>query len=254
MGANRSCHSESAAVHRKMSLSMGPLEVVRLACCVCLLLWACQASVIAQTEKPLATRYVECVRDHLGRDVASRTLRTPIFESRQGSKAYGVVTAEHTSNGCQNTATLYIADPGEEGFRAVLQQKPEALPDGTVYDGDGIEAIRWSPSGKRILLEVSQWIWGTDSGWNIKYFVLPSDGRSARELPIRDAVATYFSRSCVREIASKQWLDDTRFEIEVRPAKDLDEEGMAGPTPSCVQKPRRFHFDVLRGRLHSAGD
>lgn len=48
----------------------------------------------AQIPKPLATQGVECVRDDKGRDVASRKMQTPIFVSKKGARAFGVVAAE----------------------------------------------------------------------------------------------------------------------------------------------------------------
>ena len=50
---------------------------------------------------------------------------------------------------------------------------------------------------------------------------------------------------------SKAWLDEGRIDIELKPYKDVDEEGDPGPTPSCVAKPTRFSFDVDSGNLLS---
>jgi hypothetical protein len=123
-----------------------------------------------------------------------------------------------------------------------------------VYDGNGVEAIRWSPSGQRILVEVSQWTWGTDFGWNTKYVLMTPNEPGARELPVVDTLDRQFAQPCVREVTSKGWRDDARIEIEVNPVKDVDEEGLAGPVPSCVQKPTRFSFDVVSASLHRTGD
>lgn len=217
----------------------------------CLLLWISQA-LLAQVGPLNTTRYVNCVRDGKGQDVASRTVRTPVFKSKQESRAYGVVIARHSAIGCQNITSVYISDRGDR-FRAVFHQHPEPRPDGTVYDGNGIEAIRWSPSGKLVLAELSQWTWGTDSGWNIKYLIATVGERIAREIQVGDAVAKQFRHPCAREVKSKGWLDDKQIEIEVSPAKDVDEEGTPGGLPSCVQKPTRFRFNVVSGTLAQNG-
>ncbi len=171
---------------------------------------------------------------------------TPVFDSKQGFRAYGVVLASHSAEGaCKNSSTVYFAQPAGT-FRVALQQTPEPLPDGSVYDGNGIKSIQWSPSGTRLLIEVSQWTWGTDSDWNTKYILLTPEG-DVRELPIMAAIQKHFAQPCVWLDRSKGWLDDARIDIELNPAKDVDEEGVAGPTPSCIGTPTQFSFDVVSG-------
>jgi hypothetical protein len=85
------------------------------------------------------------VRDDKGHDVASRSVQTAVFNSQQGFRAYGVVVASHSpERTCKNTSTVYLVEPGGT-FRVALQQTPELLPDGSVYDGNGVETIQWSP-------------------------------------------------------------------------------------------------------------
>jgi hypothetical protein len=226
-------------------------HVASLLGCACAVLFHLQVPAFAQSGHPPETRYVDCVRDNKGVPADSRTAKTPIFESKLGSRAYGVVNARMSSPAaCHNTTTVYVAGR-DRTFRIAFQQEPEPLSDGTVYDGNGIEALRWSPSGKRILVEVSQWTWGTDFGWNTKYVLITLGQQGAREIPVLDAVAKQVAQQCVRQVTSTRWLDDTRIEIEVRPAKDVDEDGETRPMPSCVQKPTRFSVDVLTGTLHS---
>lgn len=158
-----------------------------------------------------------------------------------------MVVASHLPEGtCKNTSTFYLAEPAGT-FRVALRQTPEPLPDGSVYDGNGIETIQWSPSGTRLLIEVSQWTWGTDYTWNTKYILLtPAEG-GARELPIMAAIQRYFAQPCARLVSLKGWLDDARIDIELNSDKDVDEEDVAGPTPSCVGTPTGFSFDVDAG-------
>jgi hypothetical protein len=177
-------------------------------------------------------------------------VQTPLFESKQGFRTYGLVVASYLPEGaCKNTSIIYVAEAAGP-FRVALQQSTELLPDGSVYDGNGIETIEWSPSGTRFLVQVSQWMWGTDGGEYTKYFLLtPAEG-NARELPIPAAIQRYFAQPCARLVDSKEWLDDgRRISIELMPVKDVDEEGVADPTPSCVITPTLFSFDVDSGEF-----
>ena len=222
--------------------------------CAFLLLCTVPVHSFAQGSKPLVTQYAECVKDDKGSDIASRALPTPVFESKLGFRTYGVVVAKRSPEGsCNNTSAVYIAGPGG-AFQLALQQKPEPLPDGSVFDGNGIEAIRWSPSGERLLVEVWQWTWGTDSTWNTKYVLINPGEQSARELPVSEAINRYFAKPCIRVLTSKGWLDDTRIGIEVSPTKDIDEEGVTLATPSCVQNPTKLWFDVVSGTLDATND
>ena len=213
------------------------------------LLFCCVAANALAGGKPLPTQYVECVRDDKGVDVASRSMSTPVIDSKPGFKAYGVVVASRSPEGaCKNTTTVYFAKSGGT-FRLALQQQSEVLPDGSVYDGNGIENIEWSPAGTRLLVELSQWTWGTDSTWNTKYILVTPATGHLRMLPISAAIQKHFPTTCAWFVSSKGWLDDQRIDVELRPYKDVDEEGAPGPTPSCVREPTRFSFDVNSGDL-----
>lgn len=207
----------------------------------------CLAAKAFSEVKPLPTEFLECVRDAKGVDVASRSMPTPVFDSKQGFRAYGVVVARRSPEGaCENTTTVYFTEPGGT-FRVAFEQKAERLPDGGVYDGNGIENLLWSPAGTRLLIEVSQWTWGTDSTWNTKYVVISSETGPATELPVTAAIQKHFAKPCAWIDSSEGWLDDERIAIELNPNLDVDEEGHAGPTPSCVQEPTHFTFDIDSG-------
>jgi hypothetical protein len=214
--------------------------------CACLLLCCLAAKAVAQS-KMLPTAYVECVQDDKGVYVASRSVPTPVFDSKQGFRAYGVVIASRSPEGaCKNTTTVYLAEP-EGTFRVGFQQQSERLPDGSVYDGAGLENIDWSPAGKRLLVKVSQWTWGTDGTWNTKYILLTPATGEVRELPISAAIQKHFAKPCTWLVSSQRWLDDGRIEIQLKADNELDEEGNAEETPSCIEKPTRFSFDVDSG-------
>jgi hypothetical protein len=210
-------------------------------------LLCCVATTVHSQEKPLKTEYLECLRNNKGRDVASRSLQTPVFVSKQGFKAYGLVVASYSPEGtCKNTSTVYLAEPGGK-FRVALQQTEERLPDGSVYDGNGIENVQWSPSGTRLLIEVSQWTWGTDTGSYTKYILVTASEDEPREVPILSAIQRYFAQECARLVSSKGWLDDKHIGIEIKPDQDVDEDGKGGPTRSCVGTTTQFSFDVDSG-------
>jgi hypothetical protein len=61
------------------------------------------------------------------------------------------------------------------------------------------------------------------------------------------AIQRYFVPPCARLVSSNGWLNETRIDVEVDPYKDVDDKGVAGPTPSCVATPTRFSFDVVSG-------
>ena len=171
-------------------------------------------------------------------------MSTPAVNSKQGFKAYGVVVARRSPEGaCTNTTTIYFSEPGGT-FRVALQQQSERLPDGSVYDGNGIERIEWSPAGTRLLVQLSQWTRGTDSTWNTKYILVTPAVGEVRELPIAAVIQKHFGKPCAWLVSSKAWLDDARIDMELKPYKDVDEEGTPGPTPSCVVKPTRFSLDA----------
>lgn len=219
--------------------------------CYAFLLFCCVAPNGYAQGKPLPTQYVECVQDDKGVNVASRSMPTPIFDSKRGFKAYGVVIASRSPEGaCTNTTTVYFAEPAGT-FRVAFQQQTQRLPDGSVFDGNGIENIRWSPAGTRLLIEVSQWTWGTDSTWNTKYILISPATDEVWEVPITAAIQKHFAKTCAWLDSSKEWLDESRIDIELKPYKDVDEEGDPEPTPSCVAKPTRLSFDVDSGNFVS---
>jgi hypothetical protein len=175
----------------------------------------------AQVSKPLTTQYLECARDALGNVVGSRTERTAVFAAKDKARAYGVVAAKYGYGACTNISSVYIAAP-QRPFTLVFKQVAEPLPDGTVYDGNGIQAIRWSPSGKRLLIEVSQ---------------------------PEEVILKRFTNPCQMSVTSRGWSDDSHIEFEVGPSKTYDVEGVPDPEPPCVEHTTKFTFDVVSQTL-----
>jgi hypothetical protein len=202
----------------------------------------------AQLNKALATQYLECVRNAEGKDVASRKEQTPVFATEDGTRAYGVAAAEYGSGTCKNTSFVYIAKP-QRPFVLLFKQVAEPLPDGTVYDGNGIQAIRWSPSGKWLLIEISQWAWGTDSTFHTKYLLLHRGENAPRQIMPEETIWKRFTHRCQMSNASRGWTDNSHIEFEVSPSQTKDEEGVPDPEPPCVKQMTRFSFDVVSQTL-----
>ena len=76
----------------------------------------------------------------------ARSARTAIVRSPKGFLAYGEVRVEVQGDDCENTTTLYVATGEGKEFKAVYKK------DG---DGNGIRIIGWSPSGERVLAEIT---------------------------------------------------------------------------------------------------
>lgn len=200
----------------------------------------------------LSTHYVECSRDALGLPVGSRTEKTPVFTSADGSKAFGIVTAEYQPGRCENISRIFMVGAGGT-HRELFHQGEETLPNGMVYDGNGVEAMRWSPSGIRLLVEISQWTWGTDFGWNTKYMFFTKDQPEPEQLTPEETIWQQFPHPCQMTIESLGWVDDRHIGFKAAPSQDHDEEGAPDPTPPCIDKVTRFIFDVTTQHLPPGG-
>lgn len=235
-----------------MRIPLTPCRLSRYRWYACLL-FCCAAANAFADDKPLPTQLVECVQDAKGVSLASQSIATPVFDSKQGFRAYGVVVASSSPQGaCTNTTTIYLAEPIGT-VRIAFQQQSERRQDGSVYDGNGIEKIQWSPAGTRLLIVVSQWTWGTDSTWNTKYILFtPATGRVS-ELPISAGIQKYFAKPCTWFDSPGAWLDDGRIAIKLQPYNSVDEEGNPEATPSCIATPAWFSFDVDSGDFMAGG-
>ena len=222
-----------------------------LQCGVALLI-AFHAPAFSQSPKPLATQYVGCVLNGQGVGIASQRVQTHMFASKTGERAFAVVVAESIGGSRQNTASLYVTER-HGSPQLVFRQQSETAPDGSTYDGNGVEAIRWSPSGKRLLAEISQWNYGSDSGVNAKYVLFTHGDHAAIPISPTEAVSKQFKRPCVVGTKSIGWLDDDRIEVEASPIVQEDEEGICDYALSCIQTPMRFSFDVRTGSAQPLG-
>ncbi|PYX97078.1 MAG: hypothetical protein DMG63_15375 [Acidobacteria bacterium] len=199
----------------------------------------------AQSLKPLPTEFVDCVTNQRGVPVASNKQQTPLIKSRSGIVAYAEITAQSSTIGqCQNSTTVYVGQ-GNGSFRRVLRQGVERISDGSIYDGNGVAYMSWSPSGRNLLVVLFQWIWGTDGDGNYKYFLIKAGDNAARLMFPERAIWEQFKHPCYAQISFNGWVDDERIQLETRPFINFDEEGKPDPTPSCIKEPTMFSFDVL---------
>ncbi|HET9743316.1 MAG TPA: hypothetical protein VFQ00_11250 [Terriglobales bacterium] len=139
---------------------------------------------------------------------------------------------------------MYVAE-NNGSFRPALQQGLEQLPDGSVYDGNGVAYLSWSPSGKDLLVVLSQWTWGTDESGEYKYLLIETRTSSAKLLSPERTIRKQFKNPCAALINVYRWVDDKRIELEVRPFTAINDEGKPDGTPSCVKTATMFSFDVV---------
>ncbi len=202
-------------------------------------------AVNGQSLRPLPTEFVDCLTNQLGVPVASNRRQTSLFESKVGIAAYAEIEAKaSTPAHCQNSTTVYVGK-SKGSFRPVLRQDVERLPDGSVYDGNGVPYLSWSPSGATLLVVLFQWTYGTDSGGNYKYFLIEKEHNSAKLILPERAIWKMFKGPCSALINFNGWIDNRRIGLEVRPFVATDEEGKPDTIPACVKETTTFSFDVL---------
>lgn len=124
-----------------------------------------------------------CYDVETGKLVGSRTSRTSVLVSRDGSfRAYA--ESDAVSAGlvnrpeCRNTSKLFVAGRGSGKFHTVLtvESSPESL-------GNGIDLIDWSPKGHRLLLAQGSWQYGSDVGrTRVRIYNADSDNLSSESL------------------------------------------------------------------------
>ena len=165
----------------------------------------------AQSLKPLPTEFVNCVTNQRGVPVQANKQQTPLVKSSTGNVAYGEVRAEALRAGsCQNSTTVYRAE-SSGSFRPILRQGVERLPDGSVYDGNGVAYLDWSPSGEKLMVVLFQWTYGTDGGGNYKYFLIEEGDHSAKLIFPERAIGEHFQRLCSAVTRFKGWIDNQRI-------------------------------------------
>jgi hypothetical protein len=105
---------------------------------------------------------------------------------------------------CENTTTLFVAAPASKEFKAVYTTSEGG--------GNGIRLLDWSPSGDRLLAEVTFWMYESDAGFGYIPVIYEVSTMSARELRAMDkALIRVLGSKCVFEEHVKSWRTDERF-------------------------------------------
>src|SRR5438067_11123480 len=91
----------------------------------------------------LPTRYLDCGKDAKGEPIAPQEMKSPVFTSKTGNRAYGIVSAKLEGRSCPVTSKVYVSRSLGE-FQVVLEQGPEQS-ETTSFPGSGIQNLRWSP-------------------------------------------------------------------------------------------------------------
>jgi hypothetical protein len=169
---------------------------------------------------------------------AERSARTPVLESRKGSRAYGEVSVTVKGQDCENTTTLNLASSTGDEFSVVYK--------GRGAKGNGIRLIGWSPSGDELLAEMNYWEYETDAGFD--YIPLIYDTRSHQAIEMKsadEALINHFGTDCEFEPTVEGWKSDTQILIRVSkmPGDESSEQ------KSCVEKPQLFVFDLEDGSV-----
>lgn len=209
---------------------------------VCTFALLCFAPQFFAQSPELKTKFISCAQDAQGNDIGPNSMRTPIVVSASGWRAYGIVNANFKS-GCSNTTLLFLAAPKGD-FRQIYELGVEKTPgnNGSVYDGNGIARLDWSPGGHRLLVEIFQWTWGSDFGEGNKYLVLDEGGRPKRLFPEK-AVRKLFESECGMLLNSAGWIDEHTIRMVGKPYENADDPG-----PSCIKAKVSFSFDILTGQ------
>jgi hypothetical protein len=198
----------------------------------------------------LATQYVDCERNARGENVASREMKTPVFTSKLGDRAYGIVIARLVGTDCKYGSTIYLSK-GMGEYQVIFKQEAEQNPDTTWFEGSGVQNLRWSPDGENLLVEIFQWKNGSDAAGRTKYLIFNRDhSSSVKEIGPEELVYNWFHKDCSPLMESTGWIDETHIGIQVKPFTLTDEEGKPDKTtPTCVDKPNLFSFDVGKGKV-----
>lgn len=166
----------------------------------------------------------------------ARSARTAIARSPKGFLAYGEVKVEVQGEACENTTTLYVATGEDKEFKAVYKK------DG---DGNGIRIIGWSPSGERLLAEITSWIYESDTGFEYTPVIFDAATSAAEENSAFEKALKDHLGNCSYEHNVTQWKTNTQVLVKVSPYLDVD----GSDEYSCLKQPKMFVFDLQTGSL-----
>jgi hypothetical protein len=146
-------------------------------------------------DEPLSAN-ASCYDATTGKLVGSRTSRTSVLVSSDGSfRAYAendaVAPGLANRPECSNTSRLFVAGRDSRKFQTVLtiEPSPESL-------GNGIDLIDWSPKGHSLLLAQGSWQYGSDvGGTHVRIYDADSGSLSNASL-VDEAFSRYVGKTC----------------------------------------------------------
>lgn len=178
--------------------------------------------------------YLSCWQGRDNTDFTSRQERTAVLASRIGAKAFGAVVASAAGTGsCQNTTTLFASD-GKTAPSNVYQVTPEGT-----QDGNGIRLVAWSPSGRKLLTEITSWAYGSDAGLGKLFIVYDVVTMHASELPVNPMVAKALGDKCDFDVSAARWISDSEVLLRAR-RHPYEPDG----DPNCGVSTHLFRLDT----------
>lgn len=180
--------------------------------------------------------FVSCWSKDSASYPVSRFVKSEVVTSRSYWRAYATVKANAYDGSCQNATNLYVASPAG-AFVRVFRQLPLAT-----QDGNGIRILGWSPSGAKLLAEVTDWAYGSDAGPNRAVLIYDSHGIQKPDLGA--SLEKRFDKHCLFDYSVIGWQSESTIILHVRPFREVLDD-----RPSCVDQPTSFVYQMERGAL-----
>jgi hypothetical protein len=171
---------------------------------------------------------------------AARSARTVVKQSSKGYRAYGEVSVTVHYEDCDNTTTLYVAAPGAKEFKVVYTTSQGG--------GNGIRLVDWSPSGERLLAEITFWTYESDVGFGYLPVIYNASTNSAREVQSMDkALVGLLGSDCGFEDHVRGWRTEEQLLVIVSPSLGVEQDEES----SCVKQPRSLLYNLRNDTLQT---
>jgi hypothetical protein len=143
--------------------------------------------------------------------------------------------------GHATTPALFMLRQSDAGqFQPVSMKTPSAS------DGNGIRLIGWSPSGDKLLLEVTLWKYETDLGFDHVVVIYDAAGHSVKEdHKLNDALTHHFGPDCEFEISARGWKTDLQILVRISRTPESDEYEQH----FCVKQPLTLTYNIQTNTL-----
>ena len=132
----------------------------------------------------------------------------------------------------------HIAAPGATEFKVAYTTSQGG--------GNGIRLLDWSPSGDRLLAEITFWTYESDAGFGYLPVIYDAPTNSAREVQAMDkALVGFLGSDCVFEDHVRGWRSEERLLVRVSPSVGVEEDEES----SCVKQQLLFLYDLRKDLL-----